>query len=283
MISHCITDLVDVNLISKNLAKQLLIPDNNCKLGSFRLLVKLHKKKLVFRPIINCRSHPTSLLCLLVDCILQPFVKNSDSFIQNSQSLIQKSANTTFPHNSKLYSCDFESLYTNINLDHALVIITQFINDNFNSIYITTLGFHHILKLIFYNNVFSYDGIFYIQLLGIAMGSKCGPSVANMYMSLLEKSFLFIHKPLFYYRYIDDIFAIFRFNFNIDVLINHFGYLKLKCETGAIVNFLDLNISLDAVTCFLNFSLYTKPTNTFSFLLSISNHPNFIKTIFLTL
>ena len=149
----------------------------------------MHKKKLGFRPIINCRSHPTSLLCLLVDCVLQPFVKNSDSYIQDSQNLIQKSAYTSFPVNSKLYSCDFESLYTNINLEHALVIITEFINDNFKSNLLTTLAFHHILKLIFRHNIFSLEGLFYIQILGIAMGSKCGPSVANIYISLLEKSF----------------------------------------------------------------------------------------------
>ena len=110
------------------------------------------------------------------------------------------------------------------------------------------------------------------------MGSKCGPSIANIYVYLLEKSFLFIHKPLFYYRYIDDILIIVNLNFNIDNLINHFDYLILKCETSSIVNFLDLNISLDLITGFLKFSLYTKPTNTFSFLLYSSNHLSFIKS-----
>ena len=48
-------------------------------------------------------------------------------------------------------------------------------------------------------------------------------------------------------------------------------------QAGKTVNFLDLNIYLDSITGFLNFSLYSKPTNTFSFLLFISNHPTFIK------
>lgn len=277
-ITNCINDLIKAKLISKNLAKQIVLIKDKCKIGTFRLLAKLHKKKLGFRPIINCRSHPTSFLCLLVDCILQPFVKNSESYIQDSQHLIQKSLQKTFPLNSKLYSCDFESLYTNINLNHALMIITEFIGNNFVSSSLETMGFYHILKLIFDNNIFTFNNVYYVQIAGIAMGSKCGPSIANVYIFLLEKSFLFIHKPLFYYRFIDDIFVILELDFDINILINHFDYLKLKCETDLIVNFLDLNISLDVITGFLNFSLYSKPTNTFSFLLFSSNHPSSIKS-----
>ena len=108
------------------------------------------------------------------------------------------------------------------------------------------------------------------------MGAKCAPSIANFYLSLLEENFLFIHKPLFYYRFIDDILVILYSYFNINLLTDSFKNLKLNIVSEKSVNFLDLIIELDPITGCLNFSLYTKKTNTFSYLLITSNHPQFI-------
>ena len=260
--------------ISSKIHKKLF--NKNSKLGSFRLLAKLHKEKLGFRPIINCLSHPTMFLCILIDIILQPFVKKSPSYIQDSQHLIQKSLNLIFPTSSNLFSCDFESLYTNIDLAHALIIITEFISRNLNTNDLTSIGFYEILKLIFENNVFSFNNKFYKQVKGIAMGAKCAPAIANIYLSILESKFLFIHRPLLYFRFIDDIFIILKNNFDISLLTNSFGNLKLNIVCEKSINFLDLIINLEKTNGFLQFSLYTKPTNTFSYLLTSSNHPNFI-------
>ena len=176
----------------------------------------------------------------------------------------------------KLYSCDFESLYTNICLTHALLVISQFITNNFVSNDISSKGFHEILKLVFQNNVFSFNKKFYKQIKGVAMGAKCAPAIANLYLAIMEENFLVIHKPLFYCRFIDDIFIILKSFFNIDILINSFRNLKLNIISNNSVNFLDLTITKDSTTNYLSFCLYTKPTNTFSYLLHTSNHPMFI-------
>lgn len=260
--------------ISKCIAKKLVV--NKPKLGSFRLLPKLHKTKFSSRPIINCISHPTSNICLLIDLILKPFVMETESYIQDSQNLIQKTQDLNLPDDCKLYSCDFESLYTNIRLDHALLIISEFISINLKSKFISSYGFYKLLEVAFYNNVFQFDDQFYLQINGIAMGSKCGPSIANIYVYCLEKKFLTIHKPLIYYRFIDDIFICTSNNFNIDNLTNGFDYLKLNVVSSNTVNFLDLNIELGRLSRTLEFSVYIKPTQTFNYLLWTSNHPKFI-------
>ena len=108
------------------------------------------------------------------------------------------------------------------------------------------------------------------------MGSKCGPSIANIYVHILEEKFLTFHRPLFYARFIDDIFIITSKNFDLNILKNSFSYFKLNIVNATIVNFLDLNIKLNKITGSLIFSLYIKPTNTFSYLLTSSNHPCFI-------
>ena len=108
------------------------------------------------------------------------------------------------------------------------------------------------------------------------MGSICGPSVANIFVYVLEKHWLGIEKPLIYVRFIDDIYILMNKKLDYNNFKNQFLNLVLNIVEADVVNFLDLNISYDQITCKLNFSLYTKPTNTFSYLLTNSNHPNFI-------
>jgi hypothetical protein len=113
---------------------------------------------------------------------------------------------------------------------------------------------------------------------GIAMGTICAPSVANIYVYCLEKFFLEKYKEhiFLYVRFIDDIFVITSFNFNIENLKNSFDTLILNIISDKIVNFLNLNISLCNLTGKLIYSIYIKPTNVFSYLLTTSNHPKHI-------
>ena len=274
LITNKLIELMSSKDISVRLRNNLSV--KNSKLGKFNILPKIHKSKFGTRPIINSINHPTSNISEFIDFLLQPFVITSDSYIKDSQNLIQKLENKTFPENIKICSLDFESLYSNIDLKDALKIISEFMQDKLSNNHITSLGFHNILKLLFDNNVFSYNKKYYKQIKGIAMGSKCGPSIANIYLSCLERSFLFIHKPLFYKRYIDDIFCILLNCFDIDILVKFFGYLKLNLVCDSKVNFLDFNISFDKILKKFKFSLFIKPTNTFSYLLTSSNHPKFV-------
>ena len=68
-------------------------------------------------------------------------------------------------------------------------------------------GFEAILELIQKYNIFNFDRNFFLQKKGIAMGSKAGPSIANIFVYILEQKWLDINKPLYYKRFIDDIFV----------------------------------------------------------------------------
>jgi len=180
--------------------------------------MKIHKNKFSTRPIINCRSHPTENLSWLVDTLLKPLIVLTESYIQDSQNLLQKTKDRTFELDCEIYSCDFEGLYSNIDLEHALNVIYDFMKDKINSIHLNYKAFYVFLKIIFENNCFIYDKKFFRQLKGIAMGTKAGPSIANINLYILEKSFLYIHKPLFYSQFIDDIFIIVLNGFDISLL-----------------------------------------------------------------
>jgi len=273
MINAKLGELLDKKFISSRLYNLLIVKETS-KLGKFRVLPKLHKSKFGIRPIINCKSHPTSSLAFLLDIILQPFVKDLDSYIQDSQNLIQKIDKKFYPENSSLFTGDFDSLYTNIDHEDALRVICDYIKDKLNSKHLNIIAFSVILELILNHNIFEWDNNFYRQVIGIAMGSKCGPSIANIYLSVYENKWLLIQRPLLYSRFIDDVFII--SNTGIQGLVNAFGNLKLNIVEGNPVIFLDLKIKFDKILCKISFSLYIKPTNTFCFLFFLSNHPSFI-------
>ena len=63
------------------------------------------------------------------------------------------------------------------------------------------------------NNFFNFDGKIYKQTDGVAMGSPLGPSLVNAFLCFLEQIWLNdcpeYFKPVYYGRYVDDIFALF--------------------------------------------------------------------------
>jgi hypothetical protein len=109
------------------------------------------------------------------------------------------------------------------------------------------------------------------------MGCICGPSIANIFVHILERKWLAIHHPVVYDRFIDDIFVGVK-NKKIDYIEfqSHFLNLKLTFNYSKMVNFLDLTIKFDPIIFKLQFSMHLKPTNTFSYLLTPSNHSNHI-------
>ena len=80
------------------------------------------------------------------------------------------------------------------------------------------------------------------------MGTICGPTLANIYLAIKENLLLQISRPLFYKRFIDDIFIVSEPNFDVSYLKSFFPGLNLNIVTGNIVNFLDLVISFDFLT-----------------------------------
>ena len=119
------------------------------------MMPKLHKNKFGIRPIINCDCHPTSRISLLIDCLLKPLVYITESFIQDAQ----KTANLRFATNCLLYSCDFDSLYTNIKLQEALDIICDYVKDKLDFSHLNIVAFRKLLEILFNYNYFDISRI----------------------------------------------------------------------------------------------------------------------------
>ena len=278
-----IIDDINHNLIlllnGKNISKQLfskVFIKSKCNFGKFRVLIKLHKKKLGIRPIVNCAGQPTEPICTLIDMLLKPEVAKVNHILKDSQQVLQQFENMYIRNKPYIYSMDFESLYTNIRPDHAIPLICQFMTAKLKSNHMDIQALFCLLTIVFKYNVFRFKNKMYIQKVGVAMGCKCGPSIANVYLLILENKWLTIHRPIGYYRFIDDILIISKYLLNLKVFMETFVYLKLNVILENSVNFLDLIISYDNFLCKLKFSLFVKPTHNGSYLIPFSNHPSFI-------
>ena len=155
-------------------------------------------------------------------------------------------------------------------------MLTEFISSYLDTQHLSAYGFKTLLSVFFENNYFMFKNTYYLQNTGCPMGCICGPTIANLFLYILERKWLYIHKPIIYYRFIDDIFIVHKNEINFEEFEATFIDLKLSMITGDVVNFLDMNISYNQITNKLKYSLYTKETNTFSYLLPISNHPSHI-------
>ena len=125
---------------------------------------------------------------------------------------------------------------------------------------------------------FQFNGKNYLQIRGTAMGTRVAPSYANLFMARLEYRLLANceYKLPLYLRYIDDIFSIFPYSeadlhkFMHYINNSHPKIKFMEEHSWSEVVFLDTIVKrLDNK---LYTDLYTKPTDTHSFLEYTSSH-----------
>ena len=115
------------------------------------------------------------------------------------------------------------------------------------------------------------------------MGTRMAQCYANIFMAELEENFLsgYPHRPLAYYRYIDDIFIIWSHgldhlhNFINSINDQHSNIIFTSNISTTSVNLLDVSIDLHGGH--ISTKTYTKSTDTQAFLLYNSFHPRHIK------
>ena len=90
-----------------------------------------------------------------------------------------------------LCTLDVTSLYINIPHNEGIqsikeiLAIHRLLNDLPHNSYITEL-----LEIVLTNNHFEFDGTFYHQISGTAMGTKLAPSYANLFITKFEEKYV---------------------------------------------------------------------------------------------
>ena len=91
-----------------------------------------------------------------------------------------------------------------------------------------------------------FNSKYYKQVDGAAMGSPLGPALANTFMCSFESKRLRDcpndFKPVFYRRYVDDIFALFSSPDHADKFKEYLSSKEKEKEKDCCLPFLDVNI-----------------------------------------
>ena len=182
----------------------------------FYLLPKVHKPRRTWphhrmpagRPIVSDTNSESNRICEYIDYFLQPLANKHLSYIKDTYHFVEKIRNQEIPNNSFIVTADVTSLYTNMNLDRIISTIKQEFNNNPNPKRPDDLILE-LLETTLRRNDFEFNGKFFLQTCGIAMGRRYAPSAANIYMKSFDSDAMTYHiKPLLYSRFLDDIFFI---------------------------------------------------------------------------
>ena len=166
-------------------------------------------------------------------------------------------------------SFDVESLFSNIPLTETIQIYFDELYKNSESV--NGLSKHHMTKLLSLaveKSMFLFNDNFYSQTEGVAMGSPLGPAFDNSFLSHHEKNWLNNcpkqFRPVYYRRYVDDIFVLFESEDHIKIFENYLNSrhnnmkFTFEVEQNDKLCFLNIDISRDGNK--FKTSLYRKPT-----------------------
>ena len=120
--------------------------------------------------------------------ILKPLVGKSPHHINGIQDFVEQVRHITLVPEECLSSYDVSALFTSVPIDPALKIIKDLLVKDPTLKDRTVIGIDDIilyLEFCLKNTYFSFQGQFFEQVEGVAMGSPVSPIVANLYMECL--------------------------------------------------------------------------------------------------
>ena len=129
-------------------------------------------------------------------------------------------------------SYDVSTLFTSIPIEPAIKIIQKHLEEDIDVSNRTSMIVNHIICLLDFclkNTYFSFQGRYYEQTEGAAMGSPISPLVANLFMEDLEVQAIRTSTtpPILWKRFADDTFTIIKKN-NRDSFLQHLNSIHPK-------------------------------------------------------
>jgi hypothetical protein len=281
-INNVIEEMYQSGEIDERVRQYLIEPTS--KAARLYFLPKIHKgiTPPPGRPVVSGNGCPTEKISSFVDYFLNPTAKMIKSYVKDTTHFLQLMKKLgKIPDGALLVTLDVVGLYPNIPLAQGITAAKQALV-NFrpgHNVKPSNNTLTKLLDLVLKRNNFTFNGRHYLQLRGTAIGTKLAVGFANNYVGFFERMFVyFYHKqPHTWLRFIDDVFMI--WTHGEDRLADFVQYLNSCVETIEFtaeyskfaVNYLDMKVKL--TNNMIQTDLYSKPTDSHSYLLYDSAHP----------
>ena len=184
-------------------ATNLLV--EHARTSKFYLLPKIHKPGNPGRPIVSACACPTEHLASYLDKLTAPFVRQLGSYVKDTTHMLQLLDSFQFSEDGQhrlVFTMDIKSLYTIIPNDEGLLALKYFLDKRENK----DPPADTLVRMA--ELVLTFNGEYYKQVGGVAMGSKLGPNYACLFVGYVEEKMLAEYpgeKPELYKRYMDDV------------------------------------------------------------------------------
>ena len=176
-------------------------------------IITLAKDLKIFqpgRPIVCGIGTLTENISSFIDSILQRLMQFIPSYFKDTTEFINELASAkTISPDVLLVTMDVASLHTNIPHFDGVDACSKFLNDHCVTDISTDVSCSLTSFILTHSN-FVFDDHNYLQTSGTAMGAILAQCFANLFMASIEQAFIDNSPltPLFYARFIDDIFMI---------------------------------------------------------------------------
>ena len=197
-------------------------------------LPKIHKDGIPLRPIVSSRGSISYEVAKELARILKPLVGSSPHHIKNTGDFIQQIKQVKLQADETITSYDVSALFTSVPIEAATKIIQRKLEQDQQLYLRTTMKVEHITSLLEFclkTTYFQFQGSFYEQINGAAMGSPISPIVANLFMEEFEVRAIQTSKnpPKMWKRFVDDTCVILR-SANKEEFFHHINSIDPKIQ-----------------------------------------------------
>ncbi|XP_043939158.1 uncharacterized protein LOC122811399 [Protopterus annectens] len=248
---------------------------------------KVHKNPMdpPLRLIVSAEGSITTPLAKFVDDKLKVLSYTGDIVLKDSWDFLRCVKTHLYSPDLIFITLDIVDLFGSIPHETGLLWLEQAMIDNGTFSHVDFTNCLLFMEIILKNNYMYFQGEFFRQNKGVAMGAKCAPTYANIVLNWWEKLFIldcpFTQCWSMYKRFLDDICIFWidtkeRFYEFLDYLKGTTNFLDFTFEVNT-EQLVYLDITLKKLDKGFSSSIHRKKTFSNSYLHYKSAHPYFQK------